>query len=194
MNEHPFSPTLHTPRLVLRPFALEDAEAVYTCCRLPELGDNAGWKPHENRAESREVIRNVFLGKEGIWAITERASGELVGSVGLLPDPKRENPDLRMLGYWLAQSRWGKGLMSEAVGAVLEHAFTAAGLTAVSVCCYPHNARSQRLIERSGFCYEGTLHHAVRDHRGLLFDLRSYWLDRKQWAQTRTKSPKDQRQ
>lgn len=190
MHDHHFAPTLYTPRLVLRPFTPEDAEAVYACCRIPSLGDSAGWKPHESSAESHEVIRTVFLGQEGVWALTDRSGGALIGSVGLIPDPKRENPDLRMLGYWLAQSRWGRGLMGEAVGAVLEHAFTTAALTAVSVCCYPHNERSRRLIERMGFRYEGTLHHAVRDHRGLLFDLRSYCLNDELWSKTRMKCSK----
>ena len=44
---------------------------------------------------------------------------QLIGSVGIIPDPKRENPQVRMLGYWLDESYWGKGYMTEAVQGVL---------------------------------------------------------------------------
>lgn len=170
------APLLRTERLLLRPFAPDDAEALYAACSHPELGDNAGWKPHESLAESRQVLAEVFLGQPTVWAVCDAASGRLVGSVGLLPDPKREHPDVRMLGYWLDRAWWGRGLMSEAARAAVDYGFSQLGVPMISVCCYRHNERSRRLIERLGFRFEGELHAAVRDHRGMTFDLLSYYL------------------
>ncbi len=169
---------LTTPRLRLRPFAEEDAEALFACCRNPVLGDNAGWKPHETLEESRVVLEEVFLGKRGVWAVCERGTGRLIGSVGLMPDPKRENPEVLMLGYWLDEAYWGRGLMSEAAGAALGFGFESLAAPVITVCCYAENVRSKRLIERLGFRFEGTLHAAVRDHRGRTLDLLSYYLPR----------------
>lgn len=169
---------LPTPRLTLRPFAEEDAAALFACCRNPVLGDNAGWKPHETIEESLAVLREVFLGKKGVWAVCERGTGRLIGSVGLLPDPKRENPGVLMLGYWLDEAYWGRGLMYEASRAALEFGFGPLAVSAITVCCYAENIRSKRLIERLGFRFEGTLHAAVRDHRGHTLDLLSYYLPR----------------
>lgn len=168
--------TLTTGRVLLRAFVRTDAEALFACCRNPELGNNAGWKPHESLDESRRILEEVFLGKETLWAVCDSVSGQLVGSIGLIPDPKRDNPNVLMLGYWLDQAYWGRGVMTDASRAVLEFGFKELGLAVITVTCYPQNIRSKRLIERLGFRFEGVLHAAVRDHRGETYDLLSYYL------------------
>lgn len=179
------APELLTGRLRLRAFREEDAEALFACCRNPELGENAGWKPHESIDESRRVLKEVFLGQRSVWAVALRDTGRLVGSVGLLPDPKRGNPGVLMLGYWLDRSQWGRGLMSEAARAVVRHGFEALGADMLSVCCYAHNGRSRRVIERLGFRFEGTLHAADLDSGGRMRDVLSYYLLRDEWAKNR---------
>lgn len=179
------APELLTGRLRLRAFREEDAEALFACCRNPELGENAGWKPHESIDESRRVLKEVFLGQRSVWAVALRDTGRLVGSVGLLPDPKRGNPGVLMLGYWLDRSQWGRGLMSEAARAVVRHGFEVLGADMLSVCCYAHNKRSRRVIERLGFRFEGTLHAADRDSGGRMRDVLSYYLLRDEWAKNR---------
>ena len=73
--------------------------------------------------ESREILHGAFIGQEGIWAVTLKDTQQLIASIGIVPDPKRENPQVRMLGYWLDEPYWGKGYMSEAVQAVLNYGF-----------------------------------------------------------------------
>ena len=90
-------------------FRESDAEAFFKCCQNPNIGNNAGWKPHGSLEESQEILRSVFISQSGIWAIILKEDGRLIGSVGIIPDPKRENPQARMLGYWLDESHWGKG-------------------------------------------------------------------------------------
>lgn len=111
---------IETERLLLRPFRESDAEAFFECCQNPNIGNNAGWKPHGSLEESQEILRSVFISQSGIWAIILKEDGRLIGSVGIIPDPKRENPQARMLGYWLDESHWGKGYMTEAVQSVLD--------------------------------------------------------------------------
>lgn len=172
------TPDLLTPRLLLRPFVPSDAETLFACCRNPKLGDNAGWKPHETPEESEEVLRTVFLGQENVWALVRKENGRLIGSAGLLPDPKRENPQAYMLGYWLDENYWGKGYMSESVQAILRYGFGNLGLHLITAHCYSHNPRSQHVLERAGFHYEGTLHQAVRTGNGQVYDLLCYYLPR----------------
>ena len=75
------------------------------------------------------------------------------------------------LGYWMGAEFAGKGYMTEAVGAVLRHAFDTLGLHRVEAACIPDNARSARVLEKAGFTQEGVLRSYLkidgqwRDHR-----------------------------
>ena len=51
---------LQTKRLILRPWQEIDAESLYEYAKNPEVGPIAGWPPHKDVEESRDVIKNVF--------------------------------------------------------------------------------------------------------------------------------------
>lgn len=167
---------IETERLLLRPFTEGDAETLFKCCQNPNIGNNAGWKPHGTIEESREVLHSVFLSQEGVWAITLKENGQLIGSVGIIADPRRENPQARMLGYWLDEGHWGKGYMTEAVKSVIDYGFGTLKLSLITANCYPHNKRSQQVLKRHGFVYEGTLHQAELTYDGHLYDHQTYYL------------------
>lgn len=169
---------LTTERLLLRPMRASDEADVFCYSREPDVGLHAGWKPHESLAETREILRTVFLGQEGVFAIVLKETGHVVGSVGLIGDPKRENPRARMLGYSLAKPCWGRGLMTEAVRAVLEWGFSDSALELVSAYCYPYNERSIRVLEKCGFVSEGTLRRCEVRYDGCVLDHRCYVLER----------------
>lgn len=135
---------IETERLLLRPFRESDAEAFFKCCQNPNIGNNAGWKPHGSLEESQEILRSVFISQSGIWAIILKEDGRLIGSVGIIPDPKRENPQARMLGYWLDESHWGKGYMTEAVQSVLDYGFNTLQLNLITANCYPITSARNR--------------------------------------------------
>ena len=167
---------IETERLLLRPFRESDAEAFFKCCQNPNIGNNAGWKPHRSLEESQEILRSVFISPPGIWAIILKEDGRLIGSVGIIPDSKRENPQARMLGYWLDESHWGKGYMTEAVQSVLDYGFNTLQLNLITANCYPHNERSQQVLKRHGFIYEGTLYQVELTYDGHLYDHQCYYL------------------
>ena len=52
--------TIETPRLLLRPWSMDDAEQLFALASDPDVGPRAGWPPHQSVEESREVIRTVF--------------------------------------------------------------------------------------------------------------------------------------
>lgn len=100
----------------------------------------------------------------------------MIGSIGIIADPKRENPQVRMLGYWLDEAQWGKGYMTEAVKAVLNYGFGTLKLSLITANCYPHNERSQQVLKRQGFVHEGTLHQAEVTYDGHVYDHQCYYL------------------
>ena len=59
------------------------------------------------------------------------------------------------LGYWVGERFARRGYMSEAITAVVHHAFEPMGLSRIEAACLPENVASRGLLERSGFKYEG---------------------------------------
>lgn len=165
---------INTKRFVLREINEQDVDDMFEYSSSPNVGPNAGWKPHENKEESLEVMKAIFLDQDGIWGIIE--NGKLIGSVGLIKDPKRENDNVRMLGYALSDQHWGKGIMTEAVQAVLRYGFDELKLDLISAYCYPFNERSKNVLKKCGFCYEGTLKLAEKIYNGNVYDNECYAL------------------
>jgi len=172
--------TLETPRLVLRAFRETDADDVFAYAKNPKVGPAAGWKPHADREESLRIVR-MFIAQDEVWAIEDRESGRVIGSIGLHRDRKRDHPGARMVGYVLAEAYWGRGLAVEAVRALQRHAFEGMGLDILSVVHFPFNAQSRRVIEKCGFTYEGTLRRATPVFSGEIYDDVCYSMTREEW-------------
>lgn len=168
---------IETDRLLLRPWHIEDAEELYEYAKDPAVGPNAGWKPHDSVEESREIIK-MFIDPERIgviFAIEEKESGKVIGSIGIEEDGRRPQVEgVFSLGYVLSQSCWGRGLMTEAVNAAVKYAFREWKAKLLSVNHYPENDRSRRVIEKCGFRPEGRLRQATQLYNGELRDLCCY--------------------
>lgn len=149
-------PQLDTPRLTLRMFTPADVPALFAYAKSDVVGPLAGWAPHRNQEETRQVV-SLFIKRGDVWAIVDKKSGRLVGSVGLHVDAKRSVEKALMLGYVLGEPDWGKGFATEASARVLRFAFEQLGCPVVSAYHYPHNKRSAHVIAKLGFTPEGTL-------------------------------------
>ena len=146
--------TLETPRLRLRAWEDSDAEPLYLLARDPRVGPIAGWPPHRDLADSRRILRDILQTEES-YAIVLKATGEVIGSIGLRRDSDLASGDgERELGYWLGVPFWGKGYMPEAAKEVLRHAFEDLKLQTVWCGYYEGNARSQRVQEKLGFTFQ----------------------------------------
>lgn len=137
---------LETQRL-LRPIERDDAQDILA---YPS-GPNAGWKPHENLDEMLEIIESVFLHQQAVFGIVRKETGRMVGSIGLIDDPKRQNEQARMRGYALSTKQWGRGCMREAAAAVVRYGFETMDLDLISAYCYPLNERSHKVLGKLGF-------------------------------------------
>jgi putative acetyltransferase len=171
---------IETERLILRRWEIGDLEDFYRYAKDPEVGPRAGWKPHASMEESLEKLTEFIAGEE-VLAIVLKESGRAVGSVGLHPDKKRAGGDLREIGYVLAQEYWGRGLMPEAVSAVMGWAFREGGLAMLTVYHFPENLASGRVIEKCGFRYEGTLRRAWKIWDGSVRDERCFSLTKEEY-------------
>lgn len=168
--------TLETEHLILRPINKDDASDIFEYGSEPNVGPAAGWKPHKNIDETRAIMKAVFVDKDNIFGMVLKSSGKMIGSIGLVPDPHRNNPEVLMLGYAMSEHYWGKGLMTEAAKAVIEYGFSELAISMISCTCYSMNPRSRRVIQKCGFEYEGCLRQGEKRYDGKVLDVEFYSL------------------
>ncbi|HZA10254.1 GNAT family N-acetyltransferase [Mycobacterium sp.] len=141
-------------RVLLRPPRLDDAEALFACIASdPEVTRYLSWMPHSDVGETRRVITELFnVGDEQTWLIELRQTGEAVGLCGV-----RRVSHAVELGYCLAREWWGRGIMSEVLRLLLTELQRDPRVFRVWAVCHVDNARSVRLLQRSGLSLEGRL-------------------------------------
>jgi ribosomal-protein-alanine N-acetyltransferase len=176
-------PPLETERLLLRKMRLDDAEDMFEYGRDPEVPKYMMWEPHRTIDDSIEFIRWVMRQYEAEeiapWGIELKETGKFVGTVGFHEWSVRHGR--AEIGYSLARPFWGLGLMTEAVGAVLDFGFRVMGLNRVEASCFIENVGSARVMEKCGMKFEGVLRHYLYV-KGRYEDMKMYSILRREWA------------
>jgi RimJ/RimL family protein N-acetyltransferase len=141
--------SLETERLWLRPFREGDLEAFAAIVADPETMTFMGGPRDRVRAwaDIAWCLGHWTLRGYGLWAAEEKASGALVGRIGLL-NPEGW-PGLEV-GWLVARSHWGRGLATEGGRASLAYAFEVLGADHVISLIRPDNAASIRVAEKLG--------------------------------------------
>ena len=167
-------PTLNTARLHLREILPTDAPALFAIHGDVEAMRWFGTDPMLTLQDAEKLVATFAAGRALAnpgtrWAITDRTSGQLLGTCGLFK--WNRNWHSCALGYELARSAWGQGLMHEALDAVLDWGFEHMDLNRVEAQVHPHNTASIKRLEALGFVREGLLRQAgfwLGEHRDLL--------------------------
>ena len=153
------SPIIETARLILRPWKEDDAESLFRYAHDPEVGPIAGWPLHTSVENSLEIIRTVFSAPE-IYAVVLKQTGEAIGCCGIMFSNSLHSNEMTNseaeLGYWIGKPYWGRGLIPEAVKALLSRCFNNLNLEAIWCGHYDDNHKSKRVCEKSGFRYHHT--------------------------------------
>jgi ribosomal-protein-alanine N-acetyltransferase len=148
---------IETPRLLLRQPTGRDAEAIFTrYASDPEVTRYVGWPRHASVDETRAFLSY----SDSLWdrwpvgplLILGRDDDRLLGATGLM----FETPSRAATGYVLAQDAWGRGLATEALGAMVDLARKTGVLRLYALCHHAHRA-SARVLEKADFSREGTL-------------------------------------
>lgn len=171
---------MESERLKLRKFVVEDAEAVYLLAKDEEVGLHAGWPPHTSVENTKDILTKILI-KEDQFAIVEKKSGKVIGAVGIALDPKRSNDEVKMLGYWVGKDYWGQGYATEAANVVLKNAFETLNLQLVSCYHYAYNLKSENVIKKLGFQYEGYLRQGTKRYDGMILDDVVYSMTREEY-------------
>lgn len=178
-------PILETLRLRLRPMVMEDAEAMHAFKSDPAATRLFAQDPQTDIEKTHSWIRTGLEGQRDgtsvTWAITLRESGTVIGECCLW-NIDRDSKHAE-LGYELLRSYWGRGMMNEALQAVLGHGFSTMDLNRIEANPLGINLASQKVLVRLGFKKEGVLRrrhlHEGEWHDEMWFGLlRSEWDER----------------
>ena len=156
-------PTLLTERLILRPARMSDAQDIYDYSRDPEVARHVLWEAHrsihQTRAYVRYLLRQYRNAAPGSFVIVLRDTGKVVGTIGFMW-AQTENRSAEV-GYSLSREYWNRGLMSEALTAVLDFGFTRLNLNRIEAQHECDNPASGHVMKNAGMRLEGTLRERI---------------------------------
>jgi ribosomal-protein-alanine N-acetyltransferase len=153
---------LDTERLILRPPAHTDFRD-WANLRLQSRDFLSPWEPTwaPDHLSRKSFANRVYMAQRTINLETElplflisRAHNQVVGAI-TLSNIRRGVSHAASMGYWIGQPYARNGYMSEAIKAVVHHAFVKMDLSRIEAACLPENTPSRGTLEKSGFKYEG---------------------------------------
>lgn len=148
-------------KCVLRPWQPSDIEALVRQANNRNIWRNLRDRfPHPyTRAAAEDWIRYSAENPQELSFAIEVA-GEAVGGIGLIlgQDVGHRSAEI---GYWLSEQYWGRGIVTEAVRALTEHAFASFDLCRIWANVFAWNPGSMRVLEKAGFVREGLLRKAA---------------------------------
>jgi ribosomal-protein-alanine N-acetyltransferase len=149
--------TFETARLLLRPVAIADVDAIFdTYARDEEVARYVIWRPHSSRNETQAYVEGCIAtpAEAGrTYVLVGREDNTLRGAFAL----RQRAPHRLDCGYVLACRWWRQGLMTEALTVVTVWALHQPSVFRVSAMCDVENIGSARVLEKSGFVREGVL-------------------------------------
>ena len=153
---------IETDRLLLRPFELDDAEALHAIWSDPtaaRFSDDVPDWPRPRTVEDTLRYLEAIIARQtergyAPWAVIEKATGRLIGDCGLFP-ADGVGAEIE-LAYGLAPDVWGRGYATEAAAACLRVGFEQLGARRIVADVDPENPASLRVLEKAGFEPVGT--------------------------------------
>jgi [ribosomal protein S5]-alanine N-acetyltransferase len=168
------------PTLTLRYPEPRDAAALFRHASDPLVSRWFSWSYETEEDPARWIASRPAAREAGEWLefVVEHPEHGVVGITGL------SEPSLRdrraVMGSWLGQAVWGRGVNDEAKALLTRIAFEACGFERVGAYASTENPRSQRALEKLGWQREGTLRSYHR-HGDLVRDVHLYSLLRAEW-------------
>ncbi len=175
-------PTLKCEGFLLRPWHQDDAAGLVKHANNSKIAVNLrdGFPYPYTLKEAHRWLAMVAENRDDIILAIE-LNGEAAGGFGLhgLKDVYRYNCEI---GYWLSEVYWGRGIMTRAIGEMVDHAFNHTRWLRLFACIFENNPASMQVLEKNGFRKEAIHKRAVMKE-GKLMDEHMYALLREQWVE-----------
>ena len=158
-------------RCTIRPWRLDDAESL-----ARHANNRKVWLavrdlfPHPYTIQDAHEFLQRAISEQAEMKFCIEIEGAAVGGIGVHP---REDVhrDTATVGYWLGEEFWGCGIMTEAVSVVTDFCFENFPLRRIAAEVFANNPASARVLEKTGFTFEGRLKNDVLKDGKLLDSL-----------------------
>ena len=187
MLTHKGTQPIETSRLILRQAVREDAEPMFrNWASDPKVTKYLTWPTYE-KVETAYQILDLWTGEYEKpnyyqWMIVPKELGEPIGSISVVR--QNDRVEEAEIGYCIGSRWWHKGIMTEALSAVIEYLFVEVGMNRVAARHDPNNPRSGMVMRKCGMKYEGTSRSCDRNNQGIC-DAAQYSLLRSEWQKPR---------
>lgn len=179
-----YPPVLRTERLLMRQITESDGEGLFGIFADDQVTEHYAWDTFTCIGQGHALAARTaaqFRQREAIrWGLLLPASPHIIGTCGYTRWNQENH--FAVLGYDLARPYWRRGLMSEAVAAVLRLGFEQTALNRVEATVMAGNAASAAVLSRAGFHREGVLRGRALK-RGEFRDVRIFGITRADWAE-----------
>lgn len=175
-------PVIETERLTLRKMTMRDAMDVYHYAKDREVARHVLWAAHQSVWETRAYVRFLLYqyrnGEPGSWGIVLKETGRVIGTIGYM-SYSADNAMVEV-GYSLSREHWGKGLMTEALEAVIGETFRVLKLHRIEAMHFTDNPASGRVMAKCGMQHEGHLRERICC-KGVFRDVEMWGILRRDW-------------
>jgi RimJ/RimL family protein N-acetyltransferase len=160
---------ISTPRFTLRDWALDDVESLVRHANNPRIAAlmRDGFPSPYTREDAQRFIRMATGPTTNLFLAID-INGEAIGGIGIHPldDIKRKTAEI---GYWISESLWGKGIVTDAVDLLVPVAFKQYDIVRLQAGIFSNNPASMRVLEKCGFTREAVHVNAIFKN-GVLLD------------------------
>ena len=170
MLTHKGTQTIETPRLILRRAVREDAVPMFrNWASDPEVTKFLTWPTYE-KVDTAYQILDLWVSEYAKpdfyqWMIVPKELGEPIGSISVVR--QNDRVEEAEIGYCIGRQWWHRGIVTEALSAVIEYLFTEVGMNRVAARHDPNNPHSGGVMKKCGMTYEGTTRAADRNNQGI---------------------------
>jgi len=184
LYDYSYMPDLQTGRLRLRKLTMQDAHDIYHYSKDFEVARHVLWDAHrsigESRAYLRFMLRKYRMGEPASWGIEYTATGEIIGTIGFMWI-QNDNSSAEV-GYSLSRDYWNKGIMTEALKAVIEYGFSFLNLNRIEAQHETTNPASGAVMRKCHMQKEGTLRSRLMN-KGKFVDVDLYAILKKDFIE-----------
>ena len=166
---------LETCRLILRQYRMEDADDMYNnWASDPSVTRYLTWPCHSGVEITRMLLTDwISRYSDGgffNWAIELKETGNVIGNISVvrLDEPVSQAE----IGYCMSRALWGRGIMPEALRAVIGYLFDTVEVERVTACHDANNPKSGRVMQKAGMKFEGIMRGAGRNNQGICDEVR----------------------